>query len=117
MLKLTGGGDPRVYLRMGECYRELGAQNEALDALSQVIVNPASSQSPPLLASADLLRGGIYLDMARYREAVDDLDQAVAMDSSNPQGQYLLGKAGCGWWPRHPERVETRPGNEICKRP
>ena len=93
MLSMSQGSDPSVYLQMGACYRELGKRNEALDAFTQVILNPSSVQDRGLLASANLSRGGVYIDLGRYREAVDDLDQAVAADASNLQALYLLGKA------------------------
>jgi tetratricopeptide (TPR) repeat protein len=92
MLQLNPG-DPFAYLGIGTCLRGLGAKEEAIESISRAILNPASAQNPAFLASSYIQRGDLYLETGRYREAVDDLDQAVGLDNSNPNAFFLLGKA------------------------
>ena len=92
MLELNPG-DPFAYLGIGTCLSGLGAKQEAIESLSRAVLNPASAQNPAFLASAYIQRGDLYMQTGRYREAVDDLDQAVSLDNANPNAFFLLGKA------------------------
>ncbi len=83
-------GDPRALIGMGDCLRAMGANRDALDAYSRVMQSQYGVQFLPIVL---LRRGEVYLLEGQYREAVDDLEQAISQDTSNAFGYYLLGKA------------------------
>ncbi|MCP4190894.1 MAG: tetratricopeptide repeat protein [Planctomycetaceae bacterium] len=76
-----------------QCFQQLGAPDDAIEAYSRAIVSPSASRYEGLVTQSHLERGKLYLDTGRFREAADDFAQAVAQDPTNPENLFQQGKA------------------------
>lgn len=78
--------EPALLLKHADLLRMEGKPDKALNIVEKVL-----RQAPSV--AARMLRGVLYLDAGRYREAADDLDQVVADDPLNKEAHYKLSQA------------------------
>ena len=90
---MTLGRHPRALLNQGICFKELGSTELAISSISMSMITPGANLDPALIEQAYMLRGELYMETGRYREAVDDFTQASQANPSNPESQYQQGKA------------------------
>jgi len=77
--------NPRVFMMLGRANDKLGKYDAAIDAINKAIA--LKSDDAKLLIE----RGNIFLDAQRYREALQDLDAAAAL---NPELEIIYYKKG-----------------------
>lgn len=71
-----------------------GKLDEALESMNAVFQTALSAPDSPLdRGQAHFSRGVIYLDMVRFEEARDDLEQAIAADPANASARFKLSEA------------------------
>ncbi len=90
---MAAGRHPRALLNQGICYRELGAIDLAISSISMAMITPGANIEPGLIEEAYMLRGELYVETGRYREAVDDFTQAAQLNPASPEANYQQGKA------------------------
>ena len=85
--------DPRVLYGIAFCHQQLDATDLAISYYSQVLVSRQSAQVPGLLEAVYINRGQLYINVNRYREAVEDLTDARAANPQNAEAAMLFGSA------------------------
>jgi tetratricopeptide (TPR) repeat protein len=80
-----------AYLNRAVTYRDLGDFQRAADDFSQAL-----ALGPPDVAAARCLRGDLRLRMKDYRGAIEDYDQAIALDANFGHAYIGRGMARLG---------------------
>lgn len=84
---------PNAHLGMGECFFNLKSYEQAVAQFSRATSAQGAGSVAGLVERALLLRGASYMELTRYREAMEDLGSVVQMNPSNPDAYFNLGKA------------------------
>lgn len=93
VLAMNSNANAIALVGQAECLYNLNSVEQAVTAVSRALIQPGATMFPGLQERAVLLRGRIYLDMGRYREAMEDLGAALQANPGNPEANYLSGKA------------------------
>ncbi|MCA9168482.1 MAG: tetratricopeptide repeat protein, partial [Planctomycetales bacterium] len=89
--------DPRALISQGTCYKELGANELAINSFStaySLLANPSNQAAFPGLMEKSLLeRGKLFLETGRARDAADDFGQVRGSDPTSAEANFWTGKA------------------------
>jgi YD repeat-containing protein len=97
--------DAEVYYQLGQAYRSLGKHSDALSAFKQgMYVKRAESTDPDTNSKRTSPTSPTFLDfhyrlaaeyyaLKRFREAIDEFNQAIVLDPKLEEAYYALGMA------------------------
>ncbi len=89
-LQSSGGFNPGPFIGRAKAYLGLKEYESALEDLREAF--QYGQTVPGLIATAQNVRGEVYLEMGAYDLAMTDLEAAASADRSNPDIQFNLGK-------------------------
>jgi tetratricopeptide (TPR) repeat protein len=93
ILQNTRGRAPQPYLELAKCFAQLNNNEQALKILSQATLIQGAASIPGFVPTVLVEKAKLYVKVGNYPDAIDDLESALQYDPTNPEANYLTGKA------------------------
>lgn len=84
------GAAPLAYLGLGECFYELKNYEQAVASFSRA---QSGQADPATVSRSSFLRGKSYIELMRYREAIEDMGTVLVERPDDPEAHFNSGKA------------------------